>query len=120
MERSTKRIGRCAVSLALLLGLGAGSGCRTEFVGDPRFPGGARGCFEKCSELNMEMATFVYVGEYSTACACKPIKTRTGLGMTSQNDEDEAGIEGAVMAASAGVVMQSRAAEAAAAASRPK
>jgi hypothetical protein len=114
MERSKKRIGRCTVSLALLLGLGVGSGCRTEFVGEARFPGGAQSCFKKCSDINMEMATFVYVGEYSTACACRP--KRRQVVAAHHDDDDAAGTEGAVIAAAAGVVMQARDADAAAAA----
>jgi len=51
------------------------------------------------------MASFVYVGEYSTACACKP-KVVGGAAQASQSD-----IEGAVTAAGAGVEMQRRAAE---------
>lgn len=118
MERSRKSIGRCLVSLGLLLGLGAGVGCqtRTEFHGDARFPGGARGCYEKCAMFDMEMATFVYVGEHSTACACKPVKAHPSAGATSNDDEQDDGTEGAVTATAAGVVVQARAAEAAAAA----
>ena len=74
----------------------------TEFKGGSRFPGGALGCFNQCVKLGMEMATYVYVGEYSTACACKP-KLAGGAQVSSQADA-----EGAVAAASAGVELQQR------------
>lgn len=40
-------------------------------MGDAHFPGGATRCFKQCEKAGMDMASFVYVGEYSTACACK-------------------------------------------------
>jgi hypothetical protein len=78
-----------------------GAGCQTQFYGDPAFPGGAPACFEKCHRQNMEMASFVYVGEYSTACACKP---RAASASALQAEGDQA----AIVAAAAGVEMQRR------------
>jgi hypothetical protein len=83
-------------------------GCATSFIGDAQFPGGALGCFKQCQKIGMEMASFVYVGEYSSACACK-LKSKT----VAQGDLSDAEIEGAVVAAGAGVEMQRRRAEAA-------
>jgi hypothetical protein len=74
----------------------------TEFKGSSQFPGGALGCFNQCAKGGMEMATFVYVGEYSTACACKP-RLAGGAQATSQSD-----VEAAVAAAGAGVELQRR------------
>ena len=51
----------------------------------------------------MEMATFVYVGEYSTACACRPLTA----GAVGQADHTQA----ATIAAAAGVEMQRRSIE---------
>jgi hypothetical protein len=83
--------------------------CATSFVGDAQFPGGALGCFKQCQRIGMEMASFVYVGEYSSACACKLKSTATAT-QSSVRDSD---IEGAVVAAGAGVEMQRRRSEAA-------
>jgi hypothetical protein len=79
--------------------------CATSFVGDAQFPGGALGCFKQCQKIGMEMASFVYVGEYSSACACKLKSTATA----AQSSD----IEGAVVAAGAGVEMERRRAGAA-------
>lgn len=49
-----------------------GLGCATRFQGNANFPGGPRGCFERCQSRGMEMAQFVYVGDYSSACVCGP------------------------------------------------
>src|SRR4051812_37495697 len=81
-------------------------GCATSFVGDAQFPGGAVGCFKQCQKIGMEMASFVYVGEYSSACACR---LKPGAG--AQSSAADPAIEGAVMAAGAGVEMQRRRAE---------
>jgi hypothetical protein len=84
-----------------LLLLGAGCQPPTTFHGDPAFPGGAPACFEKCRRQNMEMASFVYVGAYSTACACKPRSASASVA------EAEGG-QAAIVAAAAGVEMQRR------------
>jgi hypothetical protein len=55
----------------------------------------------------MDMSTFVYVGDYSTACACKP---RVAGGATSSKADADAA-EGAVLAAAAGVEVQRQQAE---------
>jgi hypothetical protein len=51
----------------------------------------------------MEMASFVYVGEYSTACACKP-RASSASALSVQAEGDQA----AIVAAAAGVEMQRR------------
>lgn len=85
----------------MLLGL---SGCAmpTSFEGEPKFPGGAAGCWKTCQAQNLEMASFVYVGEFSTACACKPRLVATPQSAAVRDDE------AAVVAAAAGVEMQRR------------
>ena len=51
------------------------SGCTTpstQFTGKPKFPGGLEGCRAACSKDGLEMGAFVYSGEYSTSCVCRP------------------------------------------------
>lgn len=84
--------------LLLVAGAALLTGCATTFVGDAHFPGGARGCFDRCSAQQMEMGAFVYVGEYSSGCVCQPRKVPAGT----------AGGSAATAAAAAGVVMQMR------------
>jgi hypothetical protein len=55
----------------VLLALSA-AGCRTEFTGDAHFPGGPQACSVKCATDGMEMASFVYSGEFASACICQP------------------------------------------------
>jgi hypothetical protein len=88
------------VAMGLLWG---GTGCQTTFYGNPAFPDGAPGCFKTCQRQNMEMASFVYVGEYSTACACKP-RVASAHADSARPEGDEA----AIVAAAAGVDMQRR------------
>lgn len=44
------------------------AGCTTTFEGDAHFPGGASACQAQCEQDDLEMASFVYVGEFSSAC----------------------------------------------------
>ena len=81
----------------------------TAFEGSAQFPGGALGCFKQCQKVGMEMASYVYVGEYSTACACKP-KVAQALGGAAARDDFDSD-EASVVAASAGVESQRRLAE---------
>ncbi|CAN5635711.1 hypothetical protein BH09MYX1_BH09MYX1_30770 [soil metagenome] len=54
-----------------MMALLAVSGCgATSFDGNAYVPGGANGCYKKCEAAGMSMASFVYVGEFSTACVC--------------------------------------------------
>ncbi|MDF2697874.1 MAG: hypothetical protein K0S65_6257 [Labilithrix sp.] len=55
----------------VLLALSAAA-CATSFTGEAHFPGGPRGCAEQCAKDGMEMASFVYAGEFSSACVCQP------------------------------------------------
>ncbi|MGD8861795.1 MAG: hypothetical protein PVI30_17425 [Myxococcales bacterium] len=87
----------------LLLVLGC-AGCATSFQGSARFPGGPKGCYDKCDEAGMKMTNFVYVGEYSTGCVC---------GLDRRKDADARARSGApesaaTTAAAVGVVMQMR------------
>jgi hypothetical protein len=74
--------------------------CQTTFTGDPKFPGGPRGCYDKCIHDGMMMTAFVHAGEYSTACVCGPAPRVA-----------EAGPQGAPVAAAVGVMAQMRAAQ---------
>lgn len=76
----------------------------TAFEGSAQFPGGALGCFKQCQKVGMEMASYVYVGEYSTACACRP-KLATTQEVSVQEDAAD---EASMVAASAGVEVQRR------------
>ena len=96
------KVGRALFAGLVVLVLCSTTSCATSFIGDAQFPGGALGCFKQCQKIGMEMASYVYVGEYSTACACKP-KVAAGVPRTASAD-----IEGAVTAAGAGVELQRR------------
>ncbi len=97
------RVGRWVFAGLSGLLFGTTTSCATSFVGDAQFPGGALGCFKQCQKIGMEMATYVYVGEYSTACACKPKVAGYGAQAATRSD-----IEGAATAAGAGVELQRR------------
>jgi hypothetical protein len=58
-----------SIGVAVLLMI---SGCTTVFYGQPMFPGGPRGCQVHCAQNGLQMSSFVYAGEYSTACICSP------------------------------------------------
>jgi hypothetical protein len=90
----------------LLLPLFA-AGCATSFTGDAQFPGGASGCKAKCETDGLTMESFVYAGEYSTACVCGPKSRAGGTAPTSAGGAAPTSAGGAAMVApSAGVVMQ--------------
>lgn len=99
-----KRLARFFFAGIFVAYLGGSLGCATTFQGDAEFPGGARGCFDRCQTLRMEMASYVFVGEYSTACACKPRVAQAAL-----TGEDDSADQAAVVAAGAGVELQRRA-----------
>jgi hypothetical protein len=66
--RSANRSARALAILCLsLFGL---SGCATSFKGDAKFPGGPRGCYDRCEQAGLMMTNYVFVGEYSTGCVC--------------------------------------------------
>lgn len=102
----SSRILRLAVLTLFALGITLSTGCATTFFGDPYF-GGPRKCYQKCRSQNMNMAGYVYVGRYSSACVCEikggGTKRRAVINSAS----------GAVGGAAAGVVMQMRRAAAA-------
>jgi hypothetical protein len=71
----------------------------TRFEGSAFFPGGPDGCAAKCaSQPGLEMSSFIYAGEFSTACVCRS----KAQAAASESDT----------AAAVGVVMQARAAAA--------
>jgi hypothetical protein len=84
------------------LGLAAILGCTstaTDFTGKPKFPGGLEGCRAVCSRDGLELGAFVYSGEYSTSCVCRP---RTGASPTAGTDAaPTAGVEVQTQAAAA-------------------
>ena len=58
--------------LVLALGLLAACPNPTRFEGDAFVPGGPAACAARCaSEPGLEMASFIYAGEFSTACVCR-------------------------------------------------
>ncbi|HEY2404610.1 MAG TPA: hypothetical protein VGI10_01335 [Polyangiaceae bacterium] len=98
---------RAALFLFIPVAFGAfGVACEppTSFQGEAKVAGGPRACVERCRSQNMVMAAFVYVGEFSTACACAP---RPEQGMSS----NEGATSAAVVAAATGVETQRRIAE---------
>src|SRR4051812_36281271 len=94
------------------------TGCTppTSFEGESKFPGGAEGCYRRCSEQRMEMASFVYVGEFATACACRlqTAPVPPPVGAPAAAPRAAADDSASMVAASAGVEMQRRRAEEAA------
>ena len=81
------------------------SGCSTTFLGDAKFPGGARGCFDRCSAQGMTMSSFVFMGDYSTGCVCGPTPQGADTSATS------GGAAAASSAAAVATITQMRAAE---------
>lgn len=81
------------------------AGCTTQFQGDPKFPSGPRGCHQQCNADGMDMAAFVYVGEYSPACACRLRRQAADL---QEDDTEAVATAAAQAAASAGVEQQRR------------
>lgn len=57
------------LALPAVLALAA---CATTFTGDPHFPGGANGCAATCQQAGLEMSGFIYSGEFSSSCVCRP------------------------------------------------
>ena len=76
----------------------------TTFEGEPKVPGGLTGCQTMCRRDGLELGAFVYSGEFSTSCVCRPPSTGAPAG------------PGAETAPTAGVEVQTQAAAAAAAA----
>jgi hypothetical protein len=103
--RSKQWFGIAAIAV-FACGMG---GCmqRTNFEGEAKFPGGARGCYDKCREIGMSMASYVFVGEYSTGCVCEPLRAPG----PQPTPAAQRGSESSSVAAAAGVVMQMRADE---------
>jgi len=76
----------------------------TEFEGAPKVPGGLTGCQTMCRRDGLELGAFVYSGEFSTSCVCRPPSAPAPAA------------PGAETAPTAGVEVQTQAAAAAAAA----
>ena len=75
--------------------------CATSFTGEAHFPGGAGGCAATCQAQGLEMSGFIYSGEFSSACVCRPPRAMapaypapssappSGTAPVSQADDDE-------------------------------
>ena len=113
------RIVLSCLSFASLAALLTGCVPNTEFKGSAHFPGGAQACFASCQAQNMEMSGFVMSGEFASSCVCRPrpIAPPAGpapaVGALEQGSQAQA--DASDVAAVTGVVMQKRAADAAAA-----
>lgn len=84
--------------------------CATEFLGEAHYVGGPSACVRNCRKEHMEMDSFVFMGEYSSACVCRLVRRET---QSAQHDDTRSsGSVGAV----AGVMTQIRAQRAAGAA----
>jgi hypothetical protein len=92
-------------ALGLVLAASALPGCGTSFEGAARFPGGVAGCMRQCRNRNLEMSSFIYIGEYSTACVCKPAPNP---GSIAAEPEQTEGDEAAVASAVVGVELERR------------
>lgn len=91
--------------MGLFVGLGLAScASPTSFEGEAKFPGGLDGCRRQCAARRLDFGSFIYIGEYSTACACKAPSPPGAPAAAAQPDDDEA----AVAAAVAGAELQRR------------
>lgn len=72
MKIRTKSSLIVGAALAVLLP----AGCKTQFIGEPKIPGGARGCTAICENQGMDLAGMVVMGEYSDGCICQVHGTR--------------------------------------------
>jgi len=93
---------KLGIVIALMLSVVVAAGCKTQFVGEPKVPGGAQGCNATCSALGMELAGMVVMGEYSDGCICAVPGRPTPAATTSFVYVGASG----VVAAAAGVRMQ--------------
>ncbi|HSK00209.1 MAG TPA: hypothetical protein VK932_03170 [Kofleriaceae bacterium] len=82
--------------LSWCLLLGALAGCPTSFIGDAHFPGGVESCRNTCSRQGLELGAFVYSGEYSTSCVCRPA---AGPAAATPTADDEIQAQAAAAAA---------------------
>lgn len=46
--------------------------CATNFTGEPHYPGGPAGCAATCQQAGLEMSGFIFSGEFSSSCVCRP------------------------------------------------
>jgi hypothetical protein len=82
--------------------------CATEFIGEAHYVGGPSACVRNCRKEHMEMDSFVFMGEYSSACVCRLVRKEA---QSAQRDDGRSsGSVGAV----AGVMTQIRETRAAA------
>jgi hypothetical protein len=86
---------KLSFGLGLLL-LAAAPACATSFRGNANVSPGD--CVTRCGEIGGHMDSYVYLGDYSTACVCRP-----GLAVAESGG---GGTAGGVTGAVAGVWMQ--------------
>ena len=102
------------LSVALCMAVLSLAGCKTQFFGEAKVPGGAQGCQAVCQNLGMSLAGMVVMGEYSDGCICEvtrraPSTEAPGRAESSESSQQSrlvyVGANGA-MAAAAGVADQ--------------
>jgi hypothetical protein len=94
--------------LSWCLLLGALAGCPTSFTGDAHFPGGVESCRSTCSRQGLEMGAFVYSGEYSTSCVCRPPGAPAGTASTEDDEIQAAAAAAAAASAAANIAAEQR------------
>lgn len=103
---TTRGLAKVLSLIGALAGL-AGCASPTSFEGEAKFPGGLDGCRRQCAARQLDFGSFIYIGEYSTACACKAPAARgiAGAAPEAAGSGDE---EAAVAAAVSGAELQRR------------
>ena len=94
-------------SLVLLLPFLLACPNPTKFEGEAKFPNGVMGCQRQCAQDGLQMAAFIYSGEFATSCACQPPPSAPAAGVETASP-------------TAGVIIQVQAAAAAAAAAHQR
>lgn len=96
-------LARMLLGIVVLTAL-ASVGCRTEFRGNAHFSGGPRMCYERCRAEHMQMASFVFMGDFASGCVCELDPARAADDAVRERDGVTSGGEG--IAAVAGVWQQ--------------
>jgi hypothetical protein len=65
---------KLGIAMGVAVATSLAPACATQFQGDANFPGGARGCAARCETESLRMSQYVFVGEYSSACVCEPVR----------------------------------------------
>jgi hypothetical protein len=84
--------------LIALGGLTLGScALATNFTGSAYFPSGVPGCRAACERDGLEMSSFVYSGEFSSSCVCRPRPAAASTKPDESGGADAAAAVGAVL-----------------------